>query len=192
MLILSRKSVHLHFDIIYSVVLRCNMLCTAQKNSETKLVRFIQPSFLLTFRYQKQMEPFSKKTAEQSQVPCPRWAEISMGFTVTDRSEPATLTSHLLSWVFLLSWMFQFSASTLAQWGMVMATGQKRSRPGGPYVTSGPRRISQPSSVWTLNTQWHKHTQAHKERMRHVGKGTWKEVVFLWTKDSLYLHVITL
>lgn len=36
---------------------------------------------------------------------------------------------------------------------MVMATGQDRSRPGGPYVTAGLKKISGPSSDTVLHTQ---------------------------------------
>lgn len=113
----------------------------------------------------KRIKPSRIRTSKESEMPCRRLAETGMCCSVLDRCGPTALTSHLLSWVFLLSWMFQFSASSSAQWAMVMATGQKRSSPGGPYVTSGPRRISQPSSVWKLNAAWHtEESRRHKER----------------------------
>jgi len=60
------------------------------------------------------------------------------------------LTSHLLSWICLFNRMVQFSAATSAQCAMVMAMGQDRSRPGGPYVTAGLIKISDPSSDTAL------------------------------------------
>ncbi len=163
-LTLSTTSTYLHLNIIYGLVLRFSSLCTANR----KFAGFTVPSFLLTFNYKKRIEPLRKKTTEESQTPCLSRAKILMGCSVLDRCGPAALTSHLLSWVFLLSWMFQFSESTSAQWAMVMATGQNRSRPGGPYITSGPRRISQPSSVWTLNTPWHTHTEKETHCKRYI------------------------
>ena len=49
--------------------------------------------------------------------------------------------------------MVQLSAATSAQWAMVMAIGQDRSRPGGPYMTAGLKKISGPSSDKVLHTQ---------------------------------------
>lgn len=63
------------------------------------------------------------------------------------------LTSHLLSCACLFSRMVQLSAATSAQWAMVMAMGQDRSRPGGPYVTAGLKKISGSSSETVLHTQ---------------------------------------
>lgn len=63
------------------------------------------------------------------------------------------LTSHLLSWACRFSRIVQLSAATSAQWATVMAIGQDRSRPGGPYVTAGLRKISDSSSDTALCTQ---------------------------------------
>lgn len=63
------------------------------------------------------------------------------------------LTSHLLSCACLFSRMLQLSAATSAQWAMVMAMGQDRSRPGGPYVTAGLKKISDSSSDTALHIE---------------------------------------
>lgn len=49
--------------------------------------------------------------------------------------------------------MVQFPASTSPQWATVMAMGQDRSRPGGPYVTAGLRKISGPFSDKVLHRE---------------------------------------
>lgn len=120
---------------------------------------------------------FSDSSGGRSQTSCLSRNKRVCG--ALDSCGPAALTSHLLSWVFFLSCIFQFSASTSAQWAMVMATGHRRSSPGGPYVTSGPRRISQPSSVWTLNTSWERHTQRETDSVHpadHICAYIWRQV----------------
>lgn len=49
--------------------------------------------------------------------------------------------------------MVQLSAATSAQWATVMAIGQDRSRPAGPYMRAGLKKISDPSSDTVLQTQ---------------------------------------
>lgn len=49
--------------------------------------------------------------------------------------------------------MVQLSVATSAQWAIVMAMGQDRSRPGGPYVTAGLKKISGPSSDTVLHIE---------------------------------------
>ncbi|TNN60067.1 hypothetical protein EYF80_029736 [Liparis tanakae] len=66
--------------------------------------------------------------------------------------------------------MVQLSAATSAQWATVMATGQHRSRPGGPYVTAGLKKISGPSSDTALHAQKHRGRRKLKCQTSYGGR----------------------